>query len=178
MFGPQGDTFFRSPTEIGGTAQARTSLAMKQTRFQYVMKTTAPEVLLSDGKPDPKGRTLLLVERSRILESSIARWMTLDANQLKGRILFQFTGEDGKDWGGLAKEWFLLIIEALVRAELGLFKFSAGDNLSYQVNAEPTPDQLAFRTILFGENPLAAFSFFGSILAKDIKSVQFTRSLT
>ena len=66
----------------------------------------------------------------------------------------------------------MLIVEALLHENLGLFTFSSGDNLSYQVNATPSPDQLAFRYALFGEDPLAAFSFVGRLLAKSIRDGQ------
>jgi hypothetical protein len=69
-----------------------------------------------------------------------------------------------------------LIVEALLSDQLGLFTFSSGDNLSYQVNATPNPDQLAFRFALFGEDPLAAFSFVGRLLAKSIRDGQLVNA--
>jgi len=175
MFGKQGRNFFRAATELAGpvgTAQAKTSLNMKTARFKHLMSTLTTPPTLQDGKPNPRAKTTLHVVRDRILESSIQQWMSLKQDQLRGRLLFQFQGEEGKDWGGLAKEWFLLIIEALLKTDLGLFRFSAGDNISYQINAEPTPDQLAFRFALFGDDPLAAFRFTGALLAKALRDGQ------
>jgi len=175
MFGAQGSHFFRAATELNGpmsSAQKKQTLEQKTLRFRQVIATMGTPPHLPSGQPNPRAKTTINVLRDRVLESSIQPWLALETDQLKGRLLFQFVGEEGKDWGGLAKEWYHLIIEALLKPELGLFRFSAGDNLSYQICAEPTPDQFAFRTALFGDDPLAAFRFTGSVLAKALRDGQ------
>lgn len=41
--------------------------------------------------------------RDRILESSVQPWLALKNEQLRGRLMIKFHGEEGKDWGGLFK---------------------------------------------------------------------------
>lgn len=173
MCGRQGAHFFRSATQLGSApGQTNISYRQKYDQFQRVIATMTTPAALRTGQPNPRAKTTLHVTRDRILESSVQQFLALKSDQLRGRLLFQFVGEEGKDWGGLAKEWFHLIIEALLKPELGLFRFSDGDTLSYQINARPTADQLAFRFALFGEDPLAAFKFTGALLAKAIRDGQ------
>jgi len=118
MFGTQGKHFFRAATEIGGGAneqQRKTGLKQKQVRFQHMIAAMNTPAVLPNGQPNPTAKTTLIVMRDRILESSVQPWLGLKNEQLRGRLLFKFHGEEGKDWGGLAKEWTVLIIEVSVR---------------------------------------------------------------
>jgi len=175
MHGTQGRHFFRAATDLGemrSSEAKKVGFSAKVDRFRHVIATMNTPPQLASGQPNPRAKHTMQVLRDRILESSVQQFLALKNDQLRGRLMFQFIGEEGKDWGGLAKEWFMLIIEALLKPELGLFCFSSNDNISYQINAEPTADQVAFRFALFGEDPLASYKFIGSLLGKALRDGQ------
>ncbi|CAF2997816.1 unnamed protein product [Rotaria sp. Silwood2] len=76
-------------------------------------------------------------------------------------ILFQklwivFDGERGLDYGGLSREWFLILSREIFNPYYGLFEYSAIDNYTLQVNP---------LSGLLNEEHIKYFRFIGRIIA-------------
>eukprot|EP00048_Salpingoeca_helianthica_P022598 m.19241 g.19241 ORF g.19241 m.19241 type:complete len:1022 (-) comp7541_c0_seq1:33-3098(-) len=83
-------------------------------------------------------------------------------DELKARLFFQFKGEEGLDYGGVAREWFSLVSHEMLNPNYCLFKYT-GNNYSLQINP------------LSGVNPehLLYFRFVGRIIALALFSGRF-----
>jgi hypothetical protein len=71
--------------------------------------------------PWAEGHVRLRVARARLLEDSFGQLMSLRPRQIRLWLRVQFADEPGVDAGGLEREWFLCIAQALTDAALGLF---------------------------------------------------------
>lgn len=71
--------------------------------------------------PWAEGHVRLRVARARLLEDSFGQLMSLRPHQVRLWLRVQFADEPGVDAGGLEREWFLCVAQALTDAALGLF---------------------------------------------------------
>ena len=55
-------------------------------------------------------------------------------HRLRHRLWITFAGEQGLDYGGLAREWFSQLTTQLFNPYYGLFEYSATDNYTLQIN--------------------------------------------
>jgi len=78
----------------------------------------------------------------------------VNAEELKRRLMVNFDGEDGLDYGGVGREWFFLLSHEVFNPSYGLFEYSAHDNYTLQINPASgiNPDHLSY------------FKFIGRIL--------------
>ena len=60
------------------------------------------------------------------METSFRAVMSIrDAEVLKTRLWVIFDGERGLDYGGLSREWFLILSREMFNPYYGLFEYSA-----------------------------------------------------
>lgn len=64
--------------------------------------------------------------------------MKLRGKELRKRLLVKFRGEEGLDYGGVAREWLHLLGRELFNPHYGLFQYaSAGDDrYALQINSD------------------------------------------
>ncbi|KPJ08774.1 E3 ubiquitin-protein ligase SMURF2 [Papilio machaon] len=102
------------------------------------------------------GHCRIEVSRNEVLEESYRLVMKLRGKELRKRLLVKFRGEEGLDYGGVAREWLHLLGRELFNPHYGLFQYanSGDDRYALQIN----PDS--------GVNPehLSYFHFAGRIL--------------
>ncbi|XP_045448525.1 E3 ubiquitin-protein ligase SMURF2 [Melitaea cinxia] len=102
------------------------------------------------------GHCRIEVSRNEVLEESYRLVMKLRGKELRKRLLVKFRGEEGLDYGGVAREWLHLLGGELFNPHYGLFQYAnAGDDrYALQINADS------------GVNPehLSYFHFAGRIL--------------
>ncbi|KAM3961116.1 SMAD specific E3 ubiquitin protein ligase isoform 2-T2 [Aphomia sociella] len=102
------------------------------------------------------GHCRIEVSRNEVLEESYRLVMKLRGKELRKRLLVKFRGEEGLDYGGVAREWLHLLGRELFNPQYGLFQYAnAGDDrYALQINADS------------GVNPehLSYFHFAGRIL--------------
>jgi len=79
------------------------------------------------------GRMEIKVARSTFLQSALDALPRNDADWRK-TWRFKFEGEPGVDAGGVAREFWSMISAELFSPHAGLFKYSATDQLTYQIN--------------------------------------------
>ncbi|CAF0902584.1 unnamed protein product [Adineta ricciae] len=102
----------------------------------------------------------LHINRKDIMETSFRAVMgARDPEVLKARLWVVFDGERGLDYGGLSREWFLVLSREVFNPYYGLFEYSAIDNYTLQVNP---------LSGIFNEEHIKYFRFIGRIIAMAI----------
>lgn len=80
------------------------------------------------------GHVKIVVSRSTVFEDSFNQVSGLAAQDLKRRLFVQFRGEEGLDYGGLAREWFFLLSHDMLNPMYCLFEYASKNNYSLQIN--------------------------------------------
>ncbi|CAF2249964.1 unnamed protein product [Rotaria magnacalcarata] len=100
------------------------------------------------------------VNRKDIMETSFRTIMSVrDAEVLKTRLWIIFDGERGLDYGGVSREWFLLLSREIFNPYYGLFEYSTIDNYTLQINP---------LSGIFNEEHIKYFRFIGRIIGMAI----------
>ncbi|KAK7112097.1 E3 ubiquitin-protein ligase SMURF2-like [Littorina saxatilis] len=104
------------------------------------------------------GHCRLEVSREEIFEDSYRQVMKMRSKDLRKRLMVKFHGEEGLDYGGVAREWFYLLSHEMLNPYYGLFQYSREDIYTLQIN----PDS--------GVNPehLSYFHFVGRVIGMAI----------
>lgn len=80
------------------------------------------------------GHCRLEVSRKEIFEESYRLLMKMRPKDLRKRLIVKFRGEEGLDYGGVAREWLYLVSREMLNPQYGLFQYSREDNYTLQVN--------------------------------------------
>ena len=105
-----------------------------------------------------QGCNVLEVDRNNILEDSIDTFLEMD-HQKELKIIFKAeTKDSGQDAGGMEKEWFNLVSEALLDDKEGLFRATETEEISYTIKESSWGIQDYYKK----------FDFIGQVLAKAI----------
>ncbi|OXA62079.1 E3 ubiquitin-protein ligase Su(dx) [Folsomia candida] len=131
----------------------------------------------------------ITVSRSTLFEDSFHQIMRHPAYELRRRLYIVFRGEEGLDYGGVAREWFLLLSHEVLNPMYCLFEYANKNNYNLQINPASyvNPDHLHYfkfigrfiaMALYHGRFIYSAFTmpFFKRMLgkklvAKDIESV-------
>ncbi|KAL5103445.1 E3 ubiquitin-protein ligase Su dx [Taenia crassiceps] len=79
------------------------------------------------------GHARLSISRDGLLEESFQQIQRLPASDLRKRLCITFIGEEGLDYGGIAREWFLRVSRDFFNPMFGLFEYT-GAHYSLQIN--------------------------------------------
>lgn len=74
--------------------------------------------------------------------------MKMRPKDMRKRLMVKFRGEEGLDYGGVAREWLFLLSHEMLNPQYGLFQYSREDNYTLQIN----PDSSI--------NPVSSFSLY------------------
>lgn len=111
-----------------------------------------------------EGYIKIEVRRNRLLEDSHSVLTQFQADDLHKYMRIEFHGEPGIDAGGLEREWFALVAEAIFAPEAGLFTCSGSESLgSYHINPTSGAKNSAH---------LSYFKFIGRFIGKAILGQQ------
>eukprot|EP00124_Ichthyophonus_hoferi_P004878 Ihof_evm2s600 gene=Ihof_evmTU2s600 len=93
-----------------------------------------------------EGKVDITVGRENVFEDSFREIMKYSPDQLRKRLWVKFEGEDGLDYGGLAREWFYLLSHSAFSPYYGLFEYAASDIYTLQINPNSAvnPDHLQY----------------------------------
>lgn len=95
------------------------------------------------------------IKRKQLFDDSFRVLSQMTSRDLKKRLLVKFRGEEGLDYGGVAREWFYLLSRKMLNPMCGLFQYTSDDIYNLQIN----PDS----SIVYREH-LQYFRFCGRIL--------------
>lgn len=76
------------------------------------------------------------ISRKRIFEESFRVVSQMQPRDLKKRLLIKFRGEEGLDYGGVAREWFHLLSREILNPVHGLFQYTSDDDYNLQINPD------------------------------------------
>uniref|UniRef100_A0A8C9T3N1 HECT-type E3 ubiquitin transferase n=1 Tax=Scleropages formosus TaxID=113540 RepID=A0A8C9T3N1_SCLFO len=92
------------------------------------------------------GHCRIEVSRQEIFEESYRQIMKMRAKDLKKRLMVKFRGEEGLDYGGVAREWLYLLCHEMLNPYYGLFQYSTDNIYTLQINPDSSinPDHLSY----------------------------------
>lgn len=95
------------------------------------------------------GHCRLDIPRKEIFEESFKQIMKLRPKDMRKRLMVKFRGEEGLDYGGVAREWLYLLSHEMLNPYYGLFQYSREDIYTLQINTNsavnPVSDLNLFR---------------------------------
>lgn len=114
-------------------------------RRDLVGKIRSLRVELQALQPQ-SGHCRLEVSRQEIFEESYRLIMKMRPRDMRKRLMVKFRGEEGLDYGGVAREWLHLLSREMLNPQYGLFQYSADDRYSLQINPDSgiNPDHLSY----------------------------------
>lgn len=76
--------------------------------------------------------------------------MKLQPYDLRRKLFLTFKGEDGLDYGGVAREWFFLLSHEVLNPMYCLFQYTSKNNYCLEINPASyvNPDHLAYFTFI------------------------------
>jgi atrophin-1 interacting protein 5 (WW domain-containing E3 ubiquitin protein ligase 1) len=122
-------------TAVGGVLSMDKSFKYKIAQLRYLC--------LSNSVPN---HVKITVSRGNLFEDSFQEIMRKNAVDLRRRLYIQFKGEDGLDYGGIAREWFFLLSHEVLNPMYCLFMYAGSSNYSLQINPASfvNPDHLKY----------------------------------
>uniref|UniRef100_A0A8C2XFF2 E3 ubiquitin-protein ligase n=1 Tax=Cyclopterus lumpus TaxID=8103 RepID=A0A8C2XFF2_CYCLU len=86
------------------------------------------------------------VSRKTLFEDSFQQIMSFHPQDLRRRLWIIFPGEEGLDYGGVAREWFFLLSHEVLNPMYCLFEYAGKDNYCLQINPASyiNPDHLKY----------------------------------
>lgn len=125
-------TTFDDPRITDGRKQSRRSIKPPSYEWNFYSKCQHFRALLR-RKVSDEGQVTVITKRENLFEDSFNLINNLDNETLTRRLFIKFEGEKGLDYGGMSREWFLLLSEEILDPSLNLFK-SVG--YEYTINPE------------------------------------------
>ncbi|XP_053569048.1 E3 ubiquitin-protein ligase Itchy homolog [Bombina bombina] len=88
----------------------------------------------------------ITVNRKTLFEDSFQQIMSFNAQDLRRRLWIIIPGEEGLDYGGVAREWFFLLSHEVLNPMYCLFEYAGKDNYCLQINPASyiNPDHLRY----------------------------------
>ncbi|KAJ3585994.1 hypothetical protein NHX12_012396 [Muraenolepis orangiensis] len=88
----------------------------------------------------------ITVSRKNLFEDSFQQIMSFNAQDLRRKLWIIFPGEEGLDYGGVAREWFFLLSHEVLNPMYCLFEYAGKDNYCLQINPASyiNPDHLKY----------------------------------
>ncbi|CAH1154742.1 unnamed protein product [Phaedon cochleariae] len=92
------------------------------------------------------GHCRLEVSRSEVFEESYRLIMKMRPKDMRKRLMVKFRGEEGLDYGGVAREWLHLLSMEMLNPQYGLFQYSRDDHYTLQINPDSSinPEHLSY----------------------------------
>ena len=118
---------------------------LPQYKRDLVAKLKVLRTELSALQP-PSGHCRLEVSRQEVFEESYRQIVKMRPKDLRKRLMIKFRGEDGLDYGGVAREWLYLLSHEMLNPYYGLFQYSRDDIYTLQINPDSgvNPDHLSY----------------------------------
>ncbi|CAF4464437.1 unnamed protein product, partial [Rotaria sp. Silwood2] len=122
----------------------RRSFSNKIRQFRYLCTTNATP-----------GQLKLTIRRDNLFNDSYTHIMQCQSSELRRRLYLLFKGEEGLDYGGVAREWFFRLSHEVLNPMYCLFEYANKNNYYLQINPASSinPDHLTY------------FRFIGRIVA-------------
>ncbi|KAL1472919.1 hypothetical protein MTO96_022694 [Rhipicephalus appendiculatus] len=125
-----------SSPELSCLPKYKRDLVQKLTALRQELQTVQPQ----------SGHCRLEVSREDIFEESYRLIMKMRPKDLKKRLMVKFRGEEGLDYGGVAREWLYLLSHEMLNPYYGLFQYTRDDIYTLQINPDSSvnPEHLSY----------------------------------
>ncbi|CAF0806628.1 unnamed protein product [Brachionus calyciflorus] len=92
------------------------------------------------------GHVKVQVSRTNLFEESYNQITKLHPYDLRRKLFLTFRGEEGLDYGGVAREWFFLLSHEVLNPMYCLFQYTSKDDYCLQINPGSfiNPDHLQY----------------------------------
>uniref|UniRef100_A0A8D3BJC9 HECT-type E3 ubiquitin transferase n=1 Tax=Scophthalmus maximus TaxID=52904 RepID=A0A8D3BJC9_SCOMX len=140
--GPGGPQPALSPAQLPEEAEC---LTVPKYKRDLVQKLKILRQELSQQQPQA-GHCRIEVCREEIFEESYRQVMKMRPKDLWKRLMIKFRGEEGLDYGGVAREWLYLLSHEMLNPYYGLFQYSRDDIYTLQINPDSAvnPEHLSY----------------------------------
>ena len=93
-----------------------------------------------------QGKTVISVARNNAMADAFSQIMRKPAASLRRKFVVKFDGEEGLDYGGLSREFFLLVSHSLFDPNYGLFQYCTKTNYLLQIcpHSSVNPEHLQY----------------------------------
>uniref|UniRef100_A0A4W6FV72 HECT-type E3 ubiquitin transferase n=1 Tax=Lates calcarifer TaxID=8187 RepID=A0A4W6FV72_LATCA len=131
-----------SPAQLPEEAEC---LTVPKYKRDLVQKLKILRQELSQQQPQA-GHCRIEVCREEIFEESYRQVMKMRPKDLWKRLMIKFRGEEGLDYGGVAREWLYLLSHEMLNPYYGLFQYSRDDIYTLQINPDSAvnPEHLSY----------------------------------
>ena len=118
---------------------------LPKSKRDLVAKMKVLKTELSSLQP-ASGHCRLEVTRAEVFEDSYRQVVKMRPKDMRKRLMVKFQGEEGLDYGGVAREWLYLLSHEMLNPYYGLFQYSREDIYTLQINADSgiNPDHLSY----------------------------------
>ncbi|KAM9482458.1 E3 ubiquitin-protein ligase SMURF2-like [Clarias gariepinus] len=125
--------------------EAEECLAAPKYKRDLVHKLKVLRQELSQQQPQA-GHCRIELCRDEIFEESYRQVMKMRQKDLWKRLMVKFRGEEGLDYGGVAREWLYLLSHEMLNPYYGLFQYSRDDIYTLQINPDSAvnPEHLSY----------------------------------
>ena len=131
-----------------------------------------------------KGQTFIDVTRENVFMDSFEQFMQHSPEDLRRKLTIRFDGEEGLDYGGVAREFFFLLSHEMFNPIYCLFEYSSHGKYTLQIcpRSDINPEHLEYfkfigRVVgvaIFHQRFLDAF-FVSAVYKQVLGDVHFTR---
>lgn len=73
--------------------------------------------------------------------------MKMRPKDMRKRLMVKFRGEEGLDYGGVAREWLFLLSHEMLNPQYGLFQYSREDNYTLQINPDSSVNPVSLTSM-------------------------------
>uniref|UniRef100_A0A3B5MIX1 HECT-type E3 ubiquitin transferase n=1 Tax=Xiphophorus couchianus TaxID=32473 RepID=A0A3B5MIX1_9TELE len=136
-----------SPGQLPEEAEC---LTVPKYKRDLVQKLKILRQELSQQQPQA-GHCRIEVSREEIFEESYRQVMKMRPKDLWKRLMVKFRGEEGLDYGGVAREWLYLLSHEMLNPYYGLFQYSRDDIYTLQINPDSAVNPVSDRLIKAAE---------------------------
>lgn len=91
------------------------------------------------------GHCRIEVSRDNLFEESYRQIMKMRVRDLKKKLHIRFRGEDGLDYGGIAREWLYYLSHEMLNPYYGLFQYSRDNVYTLQINPDSAINPVSFQ---------------------------------
>ncbi|KAG7269988.1 hypothetical protein CRUP_027540 [Coryphaenoides rupestris] len=139
---PGGPPQALSPAQLPEEAEC---LTVPRYKRDLVQKLKVLRQELSQQQPQA-GHCRIGGSREEIFEESYRQVMKMRPKDLWKRLMVKFRGEEGLDYGGVAREWLYLLSHEMLNPYYGLFQYSRDDIYTLQINPDSAvnPEHLSY----------------------------------
>ena len=119
----------------------RKNLVQKMATLRQELQSLQPQ----------SGHCRIEVSRKDILEESYRAIIKMRQKDLRKRLMIKFKGEEGLDYGGVAREWLYFLSHEMLNPQYGLFQYTREDIYTLQINRDSAvnPVRHFFNTLVW-----------------------------